>query len=271
MTVNITEHIEHKTLKQDGYEIHYYVSGKKDKDLIVFLHPAFSDHRAFNQQIDFFSKDFRIITIDLIGHGLSRANKSKDKIDISEKHIDEIMKIEGFENTHLVGVSMGSLIAQYFAFKYPKKTKSLTALGGYDINKANKEIAKAQRYVNFKLIFKAIFSMESFRKETAKMTCKSEKGQAMFYETTSHYERKSFMVMQGLQNIIKDRKNLKPQYPTLILTGEFDIEVAKKIAKEWHAEINNSKYFMIKYAGHCANIDNPNKFNELVNDFIKQQ
>ena len=57
--------IEHKTLNMDDYEIHYFVSGKENNDLIVFLHPAFSDHRAFNQQIDFFSKDYRVITIDL--------------------------------------------------------------------------------------------------------------------------------------------------------------------------------------------------------------
>ncbi|XOU95010.1 MAG: alpha/beta fold hydrolase [Candidatus Kerfeldbacteria bacterium] len=271
MTVNITEHIEHKTLKQVDYEIHYYISGKKDKDLIVFLHPAFSDHRAFDQQIDFFSKDFRIITIDLIGHGLSKANKSKDKIDISEKHIDEIMKIEGFESTHLVGISMGSLIAQYFALKNPEKTKSLTILGGYNINKVDKEVAKAQRSYNLSLIFRAMFSMKSFRKMTAKNICKSEKAQALFYETTSHYKRKSFMVMSGLQNIIKDRENIKLQYQTLILVGEFNIELSKKIAKELPTEINNSKYFMIENAGHCANMDNPNKFNEFVNNFIKQQ
>ena len=110
LTVKVESSIEHKTLKMDNYEIHYFVSGKENNDLIVFLHPAFSDHRAFDQQIDFFSKKYRVITIDLIGHGLSKANKSKDKIDISSKHINEILKKEGFDNAHLVGVSMGSLI-----------------------------------------------------------------------------------------------------------------------------------------------------------------
>jgi len=76
--------------------------------------------------------------------------------------------------------------------------------------------------------------------------------------------------MRGLQNVIKDRVGIKPSYPTLILVGESDIELSKKMAKEWYAQINNSEYFMIENAGHCANIDNPNKFNELVNDFIKQ-
>ena len=218
----------------------------------------------------FFSKKYRVVTIDLIGHGSSKANKSKDKIDVSSKHIEKIIEIEGFDNAHLVGVSIGSLIAQYFALTHPKKVKSLTALGGYNINKENKEIEKAQRLSNFGLIFRALFSMKSFRKKTAEITCKTEKGQRLFYETASHFERKSFMVMPGLQNIIKDRESIKSQYPTLILIGEFDIDLAKKMAKEWHSEIDNSSYFMIENAGHSANIDKPLEFNTLLEDFIKE-
>jgi pimeloyl-ACP methyl ester carboxylesterase len=268
LTVHIESSIEHKTLKMDGYEIHYNVSGKENNNLIIFLHPAFSDHRAFDQQIDFFSKKYRVITIDLIGHGLSKAKKSKDKIDASSKHIKKILDIEGFDKTHLVGISMGSLIAQYFALEYPEKIKTLTALGGHDINKENKEVAKAQRSYNLSLIFRAIFSMKAFRKMTAENICKSEKGQALFYETTGHYERKSFMVMQGLQNVIKDRKNIKPKYLTLMLIGEFDIELSKKMAKEWHNDIESSEYLMIEDAGHCANIDKPLEFNKVVKEFI---
>ncbi len=269
INIQIKRSIEHKTLKMDDYEIHYFVSGKEHSNLIVFLHPAFSDHRAFNQQIDFFSKDYRVITIDLLGHGLSKANKSKDKIDTSIKHIERILDIEGFDKAHLVGVSMGSLIAQYFALNNPGKVRSLTALGGYDINKENKEVSKAQRSVNFKLVIRAVFSMKSFRKKASKQICKSEKGQALFYKTTSHYERKSFMVMQGLQNVIKNRVSIKPQYPTLILTGGFDIKLANKMAKEWHSEIENSKIDLIENAGHCANLDKPLEFNKIVTEFIE--
>ncbi len=268
LTVQIETSIEHKTLFMDGYEIHYNVSGEENKDLIVFLHPAFSDHRAFDLQIDYFSKDYKVITIDLIGHGLSKANKSNDKIDASSEHIHKILELEGNDGANIVGVSMGSLIAQYFAIQYPDKVRSLIALGGYDINKENKEVEKAQRAANLGLIFRAAFSMKSFRKKTAEITCITKTGQALFYETSSFYERKSFLAMQGLQNVIKYRKIIKPKYPTLILAAEFDIELAKKLAKEWHGNLENSEYFMIKDAGHCANMDNPLEFNWLVKEFI---
>ena len=112
--------------------------------------------------------------------------------------------------------------------------------------------------------------MKSFRKKVAEITCITEKGRALFYESSGSYERKSFLVMQGLQNVIKDRKNIKPKYPTLILTAEFDIELAKKMAKEWHSYLDNSEYFMIKDAGHCANMDDPSEFNRLVKEFISR-
>ncbi len=268
LTVQIKTPVKHKTLKMEDYEIHYYVSGKSDKDAIVFLHPAFSDHRAFDQQIDFFSKSYRVITLDLIGHGLSAVNQSKDKIDASSQHIAKILEMEGFEKAHFVGVSIGSLIAQHVALNYPDKVKSLTALGGYNINKENKEVKKSQQSVNLGFIFRAIFSMKSFRKKTAEISCKSEKGQALFYQTTSHYNRKSFRVMQGLQKMVKNRKDVISQYPLLILAGEYDIDLAKKLAKAWHTETPQSKYMMIQDAGHCANIDKPLVFNILLKEFI---
>jgi len=258
--------IEHKILEQDGYNIHYYISGQANDDLIVFLHPAYSDHRAFDQQIDYFSKNYRVITIDLIGHGLSKTNESKNKIDASSNHIEKILSIEGFNKAHFVGVSMGSWIAQYFAFNHPDKIKSLTALGGYDINK------KSQMNIstNPSMILRAIFSIQSLRKEFAEISCKTENGQALFYKYSSLFERKSLLAMSGILTIIKDREGIQPNYSTLILTGELDIDSNKKMAKEWHSYLMKSELSMIKNAGHCANIDNSLDFNELLETFIQK-
>jgi pimeloyl-ACP methyl ester carboxylesterase len=268
LSINIKSSIQNKTLKLDQNEIRYHISGKSDAPTLVFLHPAFSDHRAFDSQIDYFSENFQVITIDLIGHGLSKALKSKDKIDSSSEHISKIFELEGIKKAHLIGVSMGSLVAQYFAYHHPQKVMSLTALGGYNIHKENKEVEKAQRSSNIGLIIRALFSIKSFRKKTALITCSTKKGQALFYESSSLYQRKSFLVMQGFQNIIKNREHIEINYPTLILVGEFDIPLAQKMAQQWHTELNNSTYGLIKNAGHCANMDQPSEFNLMVSDFI---
>jgi pimeloyl-ACP methyl ester carboxylesterase len=263
--------IEHKQLKLNGYSIHYFCTGDSTKDLIVFLHAAFVDHRCFNKQIDYFSKDFRIITIDMLGHGLSKSDKSKDKIDATINHIDTILKLEGYDKTHIVGVSMGSLIAQYYGLKYPNKVSSMTILGGYDINADNREIAKAQRSEQVKWIFKALFSMNSFRRYVAKISVSEIEEQAKFYEMSKNFTRKSFLAMSGLDKVLQKRDDIVLSYPILIMSGDKDIELAKKSSIKWHERELKSKYILIENAGHCANMDNSVIFNELLLNFIKQK
>ena len=260
--------LQHKTLPQEGYVIHYFVSGTQNKETIVFLHPAFSDHTCFYKQVEFFAQNFQVITIDLLGHGLSRPEKGKDKIDKSAEHINEILQKENVEKAHIVGVSMGSLIAQYFALQYPKQTSSLTVLGGYNINHDNKEVNRTQRKEMFRWLFKVIFSMDAFRKYTGSVSALNQEEQVRFYESAKGFTRKSFPAMSGLGNIIKERKFVPRSYPLLILTGEKDIEIAKKAACEWHKEEPDSHFFSIENAGHCANMDNAEQFNTIVSEFI---
>lgn len=200
--------VEKKEIKQNGYSIFYYGSGNKEKELVIFLHPAFADHRCFDKQIDFFAKEYRVVTIDMLGHGLSKVGNSKDKIDATIHHIDTILKNEGYGKAHFVGVSMGTLIAQYYALHYPEKIQSMTIVGGYDINANNEKVSKAQRSEKIKWIFKALFSMNSFRRYVASMVVLDSVEQARVYEMASLFTRKSFMCMSGLSNIVKQRPDV---------------------------------------------------------------
>jgi pimeloyl-ACP methyl ester carboxylesterase len=266
----ISSNIEHKVLEKEGYAIHYFISGDKSKETIIFLHPAFADHRCFDKQIDFFSKNYQVLTVDLLGHGLSQAGKAKVKIDSSAEHIEEIMKNTGIESAHIVGVSMGSLIAQYFALKHPERVLSLTVLGGYSINKENKELAKAQRKETFKWLFKMLFSMDAFRKYVASVSLIDKAEQVRFFESASLFTRRSFIVMSGLGKIIHQRENGQQPFPLLILSGEKDLALALKTSAEWHKEVKGSQFYVIEKAGHCANMDNSAKFNEVLLNFIRR-
>lgn len=262
--------VENKVLEKKGYSVNYFVSGNRGGEAIVFLHPAFGDHWCFDKQIDYFSKAYCVITIDMLGHGLTGVGKSKDKISSTPIHISEILKQENIEKVHIVGVSLGSLLAQDFALKYPEKVSSLTALGGYNINKEQKEVVKSQRNEIFKWLFKMIFSMDAFRHYTATTTVINSIEQARFYESAKRFTRKSFVVMSGLDGLITNRE-VQRNYPLLILSGEKDVELALNLAKQWHKEDPDSKMYIIENAGHCANMDNSEKFNEILMDFITKK
>ena len=259
---------EHKTITVKGNEIHYYVGGEKERPAILFLHPAFSDHTCFYKQVDFFANRFRVITIDLIGHGLSKPNNSKLKIEGSIECVLETMKAENIYSIHIAGVSLGSLIAQYFALLHPEKTISLTALGGYNINHIDKRVAQLQQKELFKWLFRIVFSMDAFRRYLASVSAVNGAEQEQFYESVKGFSRKSFPLMSGLSKLIAERKNPRRDYPLLILAGEKDNDLAKKMAECWHNEEPDSMFHIIENAGHCANMDNSERFNNIVLDAI---
>lgn len=259
---------EHKTLKYTGYNIHYYISGNPNGKAIVFVHAAFADHRCFNRQLEYFGENYRVITMDMLGHGLSQANKTSDKIDKTAYHIHQILEKEGISKTHIVGVSMGSLIAQYFALQYPEYTLSVSILGGYDISADNKQINKAQRAEGLKWIFKALFSMNLFRNYIAKVTVNNPELQPEIYEMATCFTRKSFMYLSGMRNVVKLRENIIIACPLLIMVGDSDLELAKQMALKFHQSKPESEYQVIMNAGHLANMDQAEMFNTVLDEFI---
>jgi hypothetical protein len=72
-------------------------------------------------------------------------------------------------------------------------------VGGYNINEKNKKIGKAQIFQNLEYIFRAIFSMKLFRRYVASLIAKTQKAKIPFFESTSLYERKSFMVCKDFK------------------------------------------------------------------------
>ena len=68
---------------------------------------------------------------------------------------------------------------------------------------------------------------------------------------------------------MQERKNIELNYPLLILSGEKDIELVQRLGKRWHDSEPTSKYHIIRDAGHCANMDNPDEFNSTLMEFIK--
>lgn len=257
-----------KTILYNGYKIYYYASVKPNTETIVFFHAAFTDHRLFNKQFEGLKDQYSIIAIDMLGHGQTQPQKTDDKIDKTVDHINEILKIENISKVHLVGVSMGSLMAQYYALQFPESSTSLTILGGYDISGNNKEINKAQRSESVKWMIKALFSIDSFHKYIAKVSVSNADSQELVYKMAKAFKRKSFKYLPGLGNVLKERANVTLACPTLILVGENDLDLAKEAAKQLHENTPNSRFKTIANAGHCANLDMSDNFNIILKNFI---
>jgi 3-oxoadipate enol-lactonase len=260
--------LEEKLLKKDGYVIHYFAAGRLENELIVFLHPAFGDHHCFYRQIDFFAERYHILTVDLLGHGLSQAGTSGATLEVMAGHIAEIMALEGHATGHIVGVSMGSLVAQDVAAKFPEKIKSLTVVGGYSIFGDNREIQRAQTGEMIKWLFLIAFSMQRFRRYVTANTVIHQAERDVLYHSAQHFTRGSLRVLSGMQKIMRPGAQ-SAQPPLLIVIGDHDLKPIEQAAKTWRQTAANSEFHVIPDAGHCANMDNSAEFNRRLLTFIE--
>lgn len=260
--------IVHKRLDLGTHSIHYYTAGKPDGETILFLHPAFGDHRCFEQQMDAFASEYRVISVDLLGHGLSQPEKSRDGIDATAGHLLGILAAEGVDTVHLVGVSIGSLLAQHLAMLHPDRVRSVTAVGGYAIHLPHDDVAKAMRGQQLKWLLMVLFSMQAFRRSVSCDAAVRPEAQRRLTEAAGLFGRRSFPILAGLQKVTLVCPSYRWGKPLLLVSGGRDRELARRMAREWHAHEAQSRYVEIPAAGHVANMDEPEEFNAILSEFL---
>ena len=247
--------------------IAYYFLPNNTKETIFFLHPAFADHEIFEAQIEAFRNEYQILLIDFPGHGNSRANGTRANTADVPCIMKMILDVCGIDKCHVVGVSLGSLIAQAFADQYADETLSVTIIGGYSIHKANERILKAQGNNIVKFMLYILFSMKRFRRFVTDETGGGERFHEVFGRGVQKFTRQSFPAMSNMKALFVKKDTPMP-YPFLITCGEHDQKLAREAAVILHGLEPNSHYALIPDAWHCANIDNPGVFNDALRAFL---
>jgi 3-oxoadipate enol-lactonase len=250
----------------DNTPIHYWISDNNKKEGLIFVHPAFANHTCFDSQFEHFYDDYRVIAIDLIGHGKSIG---KGAITDTSKYINQIMLKEKISKINLVGVSIGAILIQDFANKYPSKVASLCCIGGYDINNFDSSLQKENSKEQIKMMLKAIFSIKAFAIDNKKISAYTKIAQERFYQMNIEFRKSSFRYLASLGSLVNKAKKQRIEYPLLIGVGEYDNDIAIKASKLWVETEPNSKFVIFKNAGHIVNMDIPNEFNDILESFLK--
>jgi pimeloyl-ACP methyl ester carboxylesterase len=95
---------------QDGVSIVYDIRGKGDTTL-VFLHGWCGDRSWWNNQLDEFASDYRVVAVDQAGHGESGTNRKNWSVLGLSTDVQTMVKELGLKRVILVGHSMGGPIS----------------------------------------------------------------------------------------------------------------------------------------------------------------
>ena len=104
----------------------FYILNQKDNTPIVLIHGVGLNHKIWEPQINSFNNT--VLVYDILGHGNTPLTKSKISFDDFSSQLLNLIDELKFHKIHLVGFSIGSLIARNFATKYDSRLESLTLL-----------------------------------------------------------------------------------------------------------------------------------------------
>ena len=120
---------ESRFTKLDGNRIHYVNYGK-GSEALVLIHGWTCNIDNWRDQMPEFAKRYRVIAIDLPGHGQSDKPQITYSMDLFARAVDAVMRDAKVKRAVLVGHSMGTPVARQFYRKYPKKTLAIVVVDG---------------------------------------------------------------------------------------------------------------------------------------------
>lgn len=256
-----------KECRLDNSPIVYYVSRAEHAEWLLFLHAAFVDHRMFRTQLDNFKDKYNVLTLDIVGHGKSTGVRRGDGVDHMSRWIHEILRREDIDQVHLVGVSLGAVLAQDFANKYPSSVRSLACFGGYDINNFDPSLQKQNGAAQHRMMLRAVLSVKWFAEANKKISAHTPQAQEEFYQMNLAFPKKSFMVLSSLNSLINVGHAVPRPYPLLIGCGEYDIPSEQDAVRQWQQAEPDCRVVIFAGAGHCVNMDVPERFNQTLETF----
>ena len=253
----------------DSSKTFYLLNQTEKKIPIIFIHGVGLTHEIWQPQLDYF-RDNTTIFYDILGHGKTPLNKSNINFDdFSEQLINLINELK-FDKIHLIGFSIGSLIARNFATKYNSRLKSLTLLCSIFKRSEQQQKIVVDRFnlvkKNFKLSRQAL--KRWFTNEYL------EKNPKTYEKISSILEKnniENFLSVYKLFVFHKDDEifqNIKVN--TLVMTGENDLGSTVDMSKKLSDVINNSQLKVIKNGKHLCGIECADDVNIAIKNFIEQ-
>jgi 3-oxoadipate enol-lactonase len=255
-----------KTAKVNGTEIHYEMRGKQGSSWLILSHSLACTTRMWDPQVAAFKDRYCILNYDMRGHGKSAAPAGPYTLDMLADDVLGLMKQLGIERATFMGLSIGGMIGQTLALREPKRFDKmvLADTGHTQPPEALKQWEERIRIAQTQGMKALVPSTMERWFTPAFRESPPAKAIARLIENTpvAGYVGCGQAIMK--LNTTARLKDIK--LPVLAIAGEADPAAAG--TKYVGENIPGAKLVMLAQAAHIANIEQPEKFNQALRDFL---
>lgn len=267
--------IKGKNIKVPVHKINisYNDRGPEDVPVIIFIHGFPFNKSMWEAQAEELKLTNRVIAYDVRGHGDTDEGDEDFSIALFVEDLIGLMDELKIDSAVLCGLSMGGYIALHAMEKYPNRFDGLVLC---DTNcKSDTPEAKEKRMLTIESIkkngvekfvdemIKNLFAAQSFISKKPAINNVKE----MMLKTSQSALCKTLLALAERAETCDKLPEI--HVPVLVMAGYEDKITPPPIARFLHEQIKGSRLHILIHAGHVANIENPDDFNDQLKMFIQ--
>ena len=258
-----------------GYKLHYLEAGRGAP--VILLHGTGGEGARWMPQIQGLSSDFRVIALDQIGFGQSDKPMTNYHSGVFAGYLAGFMKAIGVPKASLIGQSMGAAVALSLAVEKPEMVERLVLVNGGayrsgpPMPRTTPPDWHARQIANAATLAESREYMEKLYYDHSFVTDKLVE-QNLLQRLRSAYTIESMQnaADRGLGGVSEDEvRGIKA--PTLLVWGANDKLSPPANADKLNVVIKGSRKVLIDKAGHYPFLEHPDRFNQVVREFLKLQ
>jgi pimeloyl-ACP methyl ester carboxylesterase len=259
-----------------------YVEETGEGQPILFVHEFSGDYRSWEPQVRYFSRRYRCVTYNVRGYPPSEVPRDVAAYSQAIAVEDAVAVLDhlGIDQAHVVGLSMGAFAALHLGLRHPERARSLVISGcGYGVVRGPGLQAQFEAAMDE---LAGAYETEGAAHAAAthavgpgrvQLQNKDPRGWAEFAEQLAEHDPVgAALTLRGVQMRRPSLYDLEGELealsvPTLILTGDED-EPCLEPGIFLKRTIRTSALSVIPRSGHTLNLEEPNLFNRILQDFF---
>ena len=254
---------------------------------LLLLHGIGNNCQTWNGVIDRLAESHTVIAPDLLGHGDSDKPRGDYSIAAYANGMRDLLSVLDIERATVVGHSLGGGIALQFAYQFPERCERLALVGSGGLGPELSAGLRAATLPGAELVLTALTgvsgplrlgfqALERFGRLTGlgRLRDLAEAGDALLALKDVEARRAFLRTLRGVADArgqavtALDRLYLANAIPMLVVWGSRDPIVPAQHAETVHALVPTARVEVFPRAGHWPHLDDPDRFTDVLLDFV---
>ncbi len=260
--------VTEKNSQVNGITVSYEVAGSGP--WLLFSHSLACSKAMWQPQFEALAKSFRVVRYDTRGHGHSGSPDGPYTMDLLADDVKGLCDALGIEQCHFVGLSMGGMVGQTVALKYPDLLLSLTLAdtsSSYGPGALAFWSARSQAALKDGLSALIPATLERWFTAAYRATQPEKMAEVTQWiiDTPVAGYAACCMAIAGIETTAR-LSQIK--VPVLVIVGADDVATPLATAEIMHAQIAGAKLVVLPSAAHIASVEQPVLFTAALSSFL---